>query len=187
VRSPQKRDFLKRFLREKVKPLLDQHFDRVMEIRMSGEKKTCKEGLQLDYFQLFPKFETEKTGQLFSRCLCCAPAPYWHATTAFYHLFFPEIWKEQGWVAADLLSYFQDYGMESENFGKEHLEFLIGMRDGTVKNKFLTHPIEVCVALHALSFAQGEGEEREERMEKLTEEKIEELKEWEKEWEDLKK
>lgn len=157
-----------------------------MELRASGEKEFCKEGLILDFFQQFPKFETKDSGVLIPKCLCPAPAPFWHVLTAFYALHSPERWDSVASVATDLFCYFEEYGVDPnsvENFYPYHARFLKQMQEGVSPNEYLAHPIEVCVALYCLLWAKGKDlEEKNKSMEVLREEKILELKEWEDEW-----
>lgn len=182
------REWLKLFLREEIKPMLDQHWERVLDLRGTPEKPFCKEGLMLDFFQAAAKKTDANSGFLVSRCLVPGPGPWWQALIAFYTLSAPEIWPSEREVCRDLVSYFEHVNPETcENFEVSNAEHLVLTEKGERENKFLTHPIEVCIALYALLWAQGTTmEEKEKHMEKLISEKTEALEGWEKGWDLIK-
>lgn len=138
-----------------------------------------------------------KTGKKKIKYLCVIPEQrvFYEVILAFYTVFFPEIFPDSKSIADKILSTFDRFKYSPEgvkNMEVQHYKYLLQLQKEEKYLQYLTHPVEVAIALFAVlwsSSANGETEEvRNKRLDELSIEREESYfanLHWEEEWKKL--
>jgi hypothetical protein len=207
--TPNQREFLKYFASKFIYKKLDSNWQNIFDIRTGRKPPPIEEFVFAnedppikDCFTYTPVYEDPKkrmNGSLKHFCTVSPIKAFWEFTLAFYPLFFPEVFPDQGFVAKRILSFFPDMELDPrgvENFPATVWVFLTRWKEGKPPgSSYFTHPIETFVAMHLVLWTQQFQKMPPEEVYKLEDMLIEslyekeekELKDWEERWEKLKK
>lgn len=188
------RIFLQKYYMAEIRPLLDQYWMNVFYMRTENDCWPIDAPL-VDVFKPI-QIVDKKTGEKTLNCVIPIEdaRPFWDVILAFYPLFKPDMWPDEGRVARQILDRLPKL-LEPINLSLEVVKYLQQVAEGQQCVMFYRHPIEFkCTIkvffLMAANWPASEDEETwksfEEQIEKWKDQAIEDEEKnhhhWEIEW-----
>lgn len=207
--NQQQRAFLQKFYLNKLAPLLDEHWRRVVCWRSGSDNASLEVGEPPEGFQALPEnsqkhliltdflflSRNKEKKEAFYTCSIPEERVFWEAILAFYPLFLQSRYPNTESVAHEMLSIFEDETLKIradavENFQVLHYRFLKELAETEKSLLFFDFPVEVTAALFGVLYTALARAEKKEGVDEITDKysfkKAEELKGWEDEWDKIK-
>ena len=178
--SNKRRYFLQNFFMSEIKPLLENYWEKVYELRVKDDSWP-KDAPLVDLFKPMQIID-KNTGEKTLNCIMpLEPArPFWDAFLAFYPLFKPDLFPSEGHVARMILD-FLPQTLKPVNLVPHTYIYLTQISQGLDSSNFWNYPIEFVPAikilqLMAINYPKEDSEipEFEEKVQKWHEQAYEE-------------